>query len=236
MRYNLKRLSVFFFVLTLITVISASERKKPEKKEHQQMIVSRALIEDDFSGIESTPIVRAFISWMNETQGDILVLPPTDGDGLFYDVAIKGTSQGSGAFEMSLEADGRVPDPWSKGCRNSFYIVRTTSKSDVVKALDGENRTILAFTFTGCMFKFIVVVADRMRDEEMMYATMLHELGHMWGLPDNEEGQLSIMNGHYPTAKCITKNDISKVYALHNMSEFVPADGGCVPVEQSSAE
>lgn len=236
MRYNLKRLSVFFFILTLISIISASEKKKPEEVEHKQMIVSRALIEDDFSGIEAAPIVRSFISWMNETHGDILVLPPTEADGMFYDVVMKGTSQGSGAFEMSLDADGKIPDPWGPKCRHSFYIVRTTSKSDIIRALDGENRQILAFTFTGCMFKFIVVVADRMRNDEVMYATMLHELGHMWGLPDNEEGQLSIMNSHYPTSKCITKNDVARVYALHNMSQFVPQDGGCVPVEQSSAE
>lgn len=237
MRDRIKQLSVFLLISTLITAISASEPvKKEETNVREKMIVTHAMIEDDFSGLEIVPIVSAFISWMSVTHNDISILPPTEGDGLFYDVIMKGTGNGAGAFEMTLDADGKSPDPWSKTCRHTFFVIRTNSKSDIVKALDGKDRAILAFTFTGCTIKFIVVVADRMRDEEMLYATMLHELGHLWGLPDNEDGPTSIMNSHYPTSKCITKKDITRVYESHHMSKFAPQDTGCEPVVKPENE
>jgi len=225
MRKFFKHILVTAFVMSFIGSISASEQvRDPEKT---KLIDSRAMIQDDFSGLETTPIVMAFVTWMEETQGDILIMPPTDSDGMFFDLAMKGDSGDTKIFDMDLQADGSNPDPWSKGCRHTFYLIRITSSNPVVKALDGENREILAFTFTGCTFKFIAVVADRMRDEDMMYTTMLHELGHMWGLPDNKDGKTSIMNGSWPGSKCITKKDLHDVYDKHNKTGMEPKDRGC---------
>lgn len=239
MRKNVKQFLTFFLLSTFITAISASEpvkKEKPVQAERQKMIITNAMIEDDFSGLEIVPIVSAFMSWASVTHGDITILPPTENDGIFYDAIMKGSSKSNKIFEASVGSDGKTPDPWAAGCRHTFFVIRTNSTSEIVRALDGETRQILAFTFTGCMVKFIVIVADRMRDEQVLYATMLHELGHMWGLPDNKEGQKSVMNGEYPTAGCITKRDIANVYEAHRMSKMTPQDTGCEPHEQNEIE
>lgn len=85
----------------------------------------------------------------------------------------------------------------------------------------------MAFTFTGCSYKFIAVVADRMSNEKMMYTTMLHELGHMWGMKDNKEGSKSIMNGSWPGAECITKRDLREVYEIHGKKNKEQRAAGC---------
>lgn len=225
MRKFFKHILVTAFAMSFIGSISASEAVRDPMKTN--FIDSRALIQEDFSGIETTPIVNAFLSWMNETQGDIMIMPPTDSDVLFFDLALKGGEGQMKVFDMDLQADGSNPDPWSKGCRHTFYLIRVTSSHPVVKALDGEDRQILAFTFAGCAFKFIAVVADRMKDDQMLYTTMLHELGHMWGLPDNKGGKSSIMNGSWPGSKCITKKDLKDVYEKHNKAGLEPKDRGC---------
>lgn len=229
MRKFLKYSLVTAFIMSFIGTISASEPiRDPEKT---KLIDARALIQDDFSGLESGPIISAFVSWMNETRGDITIMPPTEADGLFYDIAIKGSGNDISVFDMDLQADGRNPDPWSKGCRHTFYVIRITSNHPVVKALDGEDKQIMAFTFAGCAFKFIAVVADRMRDENMLYTTMLHELGHMWGLPDNKDGKSSVMNGSWPGSNCITKKDLRDVYDKNNKQGMEPKDRGCPSVK-----
>lgn len=225
MRKIFKYILTAAFITSFIGSISASESvRDPEKT---KLIDSRAMIQDEFSGLETGPIVRAFVSWMEETQGDIEILPPTETDGMFFDLAVKGEGNDVNVFDMDLRADGSNPEPWSKGCRHTFYLLRITSNHPVVKGLDGENREILAFTFTGCTFKFIAVVADRMRDENMLYTTMLHELGHMWGLPDNKDGKTSVMNGSWPGSKCITKKDLQDVYDKHEKHGMEPKDRGC---------
>lgn len=229
MRKFLKYTLVTAFIMSFIGTISASEPiRDPEKT---KLIEARALIQDEFSGLETEPIVKSFFSWMEETTGDIEIMPPTEVDGLFYDIAIKGNGNDVSVFDMDLQADGSNPDPWSKGCRHTFYVIRITSSHPVVKALDGEDKQIMAFTFTGCAFKFIAVVADRMRDENMLYTTMLHELGHMWGLPDNKDGKISVMNGSWPGANCITKKDLRDVYEKNNKQGMEPKDKGCLSVK-----
>lgn len=228
---NLKKLAIFAFFTSFIGVLGASEAKRDPEKTH--LITTRAMIQDDFSGLEATPIVKAFVSWMEETRGDILVSPPNESDGVFYDVVMKGDGNDLQVFDMDLKSDGSTPDPWDKGCRHTFYIVRVTSNNSVVKAIDKDRDSeVLAFTFSGCAFKFIAVVADRMRDEKMMYTTMLHELGHMWGLPDNKDGQLSIMNGSWPGSSCITKKDVADVYNRNGKPSAAPKDTGCTAKEQ----
>lgn len=225
MRRFLKQTVVVLTTMSFIGAISASEAKRdPEKS---MIIDSRALIQSDFSGIETRPIVRAFVTWMNETEGDIMIMPPSDADALFFNLIMKDGDGDLRVFDMELDQDAKVPEPWAKNCRQSFYIIRVTSENAVVKALDGEDRQIMAFTFEGCVFKFIAVVADRMQDEEMMYTTMLHELGHMWGLKDNTRGKDSIMNGSWPGSKCITKHDLQDVYDVHHKHGMAPPKSGC---------
>lgn len=226
MRKLLKRTAIVMVVTSFIGTLSASEAKRDPVKTH--LIDSRAMIEDSFSGLETKPIVSAFVTWMNETQGDILIMPPTEADGMFYDLIMKGDAGEVNLDPELLSADGRVKEPWSKGCRQTFYVIRITSNHPIVKALDGEDKQIMAFTFTGCVSKFIAVVADRMRDEDMMYTTMLHELGHMWGLPDNKAGTNSIMNGSWPGSNCITKRDLSDVYSVMDKPGMEPKETGCV--------
>lgn len=225
--------STFFAAVAFIGVISASDAADPVRNSvNSQLIESRALIEDDFSGLETKPMIRAIFSWMKETQGDIDVMPPTDEDSLFYDIAIKGESEGKNIFDIDLTADATNLDPWQKGCRHTFYVIRVNSGHPTVKFLDGKDRQIMAFTFTGCSFKFIAIVADRMKDDQMLYTTMLHELGHMWGLKDNKEGKESIMNGSWPGPNCITKKDLRDVYAVMGKKGMEPKEGGCTPEKQ----
>ena len=225
MRKLLKRAAITLLITSFIGTLSASEARRDPAKTH--LIDSRAMIEDNFSGLETGPIVRAFVTWMNETEGDILIMPPTEGDGLFYDLIMKADSKEVNLDPDVLAADGKIKDPWSKGCRQTFYVIRITSAHPIVKALDGEDRQIMAFTFAGCVSKFIAVVADRMRDEEMMYTTMLHELGHMWGLPDNKSGANSIMNGSWPGSNCITKRDLNDLYTSMDKAGMEPKETGC---------
>ena len=226
MRKIFRNVCVFSVVASLVGVLSASEARRDPQKTH--LISSRAMIQEDFSGLESTPIVMAFYAWMEETQGDISIDPPEEIDGFFFDAAVKGDSHELQVFDLDLKADATNPDPWQQGCRHTFYVVRVTSSHPTVKAIDsaGEgSREVLAFTFSGCNFKFIAVVADRMRDEEMLYTTMLHELGHMWGLPDNKAGKDSIMNGSWPSSMCITHKDIVDVYAANKKPGMEPKTG-----------
>lgn len=219
------------FLLSFIGVISASEQK-PRDPEKTKLIETNAMIVDDFSGLESTVIVKAFFNWINITEGDIMILPPDERDGLYFDFILKGDGKDMQVFDMDLESDGSIPDPWSNKCRHTFYVLRITSSHPVVKALDKDDRQIMAFTFTGCAYKFIAVVADRMRDENLMYTTMLHELGHMWGLKDNKEGPNSIMNGSWPGAPCITRRDMIEVYDIHGKRNMQPKNAGCVPKKE----
>jgi len=225
MRKLLKRAAITLLITSFIGTLGAAEAKRDPAKTH--LIDSRAMIEDNFSGLETTPIVKAFVAWMNETQGDILIMPPTEADGLFYDLIMKGDSKEVNLDPEALLADGKIKDPWSKGCRQTFYVIRITSNHPIVRGLDGEDRQIMAFTFAGCVSKFIAVVADRMKDEEMMYTTMLHELGHMWGLPDNKSGVNSIMNGSWPGSSCITKRDLADVYEAMGKGGMEPKETGC---------
>ena len=241
MRKFFKTTSIAVGMLLFVGIIGASKPKatQPVKKEPVEiadrpvMIASRALIQDDFSGVESEPIVKAFVSWMATTNGDVIITPPTEQDGAYFDLLMSDSNGNVNVFDMDLTADGSRPQPWSESCRHTFYILRLTSRHPVVKMLDnarsGESKEILAFTFTGCMYKFIAVVADRMRDQNLMYTTMMHELGHMWGLADNTAGSNSIMNGSWPGAMCITKKDIKDLYELHGRSDSIPADAGCDP-------
>jgi hypothetical protein len=229
--------TVVAILLSFIGIIGASKPSESQdanpsqhvqKKKHEEsgMLVSHALIQEDFSGVESEPIVKAFMSWMVETNGDIIIEPPTERDAVYFDLFMTDGNGNVNIFEMDLEEDAKKPEHWGPTCRNTFYIVRITSRHPVIKFLDKErNNEILAFTFSGCMYKFIAVVADRMRHQDLMYTTMLHELGHMWGLPDNKEGKNSIMNGSWPGASCITKRDIKELYELHGKKNSMPGTG-----------
>lgn len=225
MRNFFKYTMTVALVMSFIGAISASEAERDPEKTH--ILTTNAMIADEFSGIESALIVKSFLGWMNESRGDILILPPDEKDGLYYKFFLKGDSPEFSVFEMDLTADAKVKNPWAKECRHTFYVMRITSSHPVVKVLDGEDKTIMAFTFTGCSYKFIAVVADRMSNEKMMYTTMLHELGHMWGMKDNKEGGKSIMNGSWPGAECITKRDLREVYEIHGKKNKEQRDAGC---------
>lgn len=226
----IKHSLVVAFIMSFIRTISATELIIKDLSD-TKLISSRAIIQDDFSGLEVKPIVNAFISWMEETHGDIMILPPEKDDSVLYEEAMKGNSKEPNIFnDMELKADESVSNPWEKGCRHNFYVIRITSNHPIIKEFDLEGRYVMAFTFTGCVYKFIAVVADRMRDEKMLYITILHELGHMWGLSDNKDGKQSIMNGVWPMGStCITKKDLKEVYALYGKKGMVHKDSGCVP-------
>jgi len=219
-------------ILTLVGVLSAAEKPGRDPK-ISHLLTTQALITDSFSGMEITPIVRALRSWMKETSNDITILHPNRDDAVFYEMIVRGRGE-SALSNVSFEyPDDSEENPWRSGCKKTFYIIRTTSHDPVVKYIDGRDGDpstgVLAFTYVGCLFKYIVVVGDRMENEEFMYITMLHELGHMWGLPDNEKGKLSVMNGMYPMAPCITKDDLREVYESFGKSRHTPKEGGCVP-------
>ena len=111
-RKSLKYSAVFFAATAFIGVISVSEASETTRdpiKSH--LIDSRAMIEDDFSGLELKPIVDAIFSWKKETQGDIDVMPPTEADGIFYDVVINGEVNGKNIFNIDLSADAANFDP-----------------------------------------------------------------------------------------------------------------------------
>lgn len=206
----------FVFLVCLISTLSFAEAPKNNKN----LIESYVLIEHKFSGVELNPIVDAFLTWSQETKNDIIVNPPTIEQKLyFHKVLLPNIGD-----EDSLALDNSDPKKaWGNSCSKNFYILRTVSSDPRVMLIDNiknennsDRRTgVLAYTFLGCKYKFIVVVADRINDEEMFKVVLMHELGHIWGLPDNEKGQLSIMNGMYPMSTCITKLDIQTLYDIH---------------------
>lgn len=231
----LKFVTVLTILLTFVGVLSAAEKPaRDPSKSH--LITSHALITEGFSGLELAPLSNAIRTWMKETSNDITVLPPEESDSIFYNMMIRGEDS-TVISDIALTYPDDYKNPWKVGCRNTFYVIRTTSRDPLVKAIDdqdGDPTTgVLAFTHPGCLFKYIVIVADRMDNEELMYVTMLHELGHMWGLPDNERGKLSIMNGMYPMAPCITKTDLFETYEVFGKGNQVPKKGGCIPNKTS---
>lgn len=235
MRKFLKTTMTIVSMLLLIGIIGASKPKenpdvivKADQAQREALITSRALIQEDFSGLEVEPIVKAFASWTVATVGDITVNPPTEQDAIYFDLLMNDSEGNVIVFEMDLKADGSNPQPWGPSCRHTFYVLRLTSRHPVVKMLDrtrGGGAEILAFTFSGCKYKFIAVVGDRMRDQNLMYTTMMHELGHMWGLVDNNAGPNSIMNGSWPGAMCITKKDVKDLYELYGRGRETPGTG-----------
>lgn len=228
--------TVLALVLAFVGALSAAEKpSRDPSKSH--LLTAHALITDGFSGLELLPLSNAIRTWMKETSNDIVVLPPEQSDSFFYKTLLRGEGD-SAISDIALSyLDDSKLNPWREGCRNTFYVIRTTSRDPLVKVIDdrdGDPSTgVLAFTYPGCLFKYIVIVADRMESEEFMYGTMLHELGHMWGLPDNERGLLSVMNGMYPMSPCVTKTDLFETYGVFGKGNHVPKAGGCVPDKKS---
>jgi len=224
--------------MTLIVgTVSATEKpvQKTEgpEKDHPALIDSRALILNDFSGMESKPIVEAFYTWMKETKGDVRIFPPVSADAVYFKKLYL-NDVGEFIFADSIQLDMAMiqngMNPWGSECPHTFYVLRTTSESSIVRAIDKskDGASTLAFTYSGCFYKFIFVVADRISTEEELRTVMMHELGHMWGLPDNERGRSSIMNGMYNNmSMCITKQDMRDLYDLYNPSMFLEKDMGC---------
>ena len=122
-------------------------------------------------------------------------------------------------------------DPWGPQCSNVFYVLRTTSEDPIVRGLDeAKGASTLAFTYSGCIYKFVFVVADRMSTIEELNTVMVHELGHVWGLDDNELGKESIMNGSYnDMSECITKRDMKELYKKRHASDKLRPEIGCTP-------
>lgn len=230
---RIKHLVIGSLLTLVVGTVSATEKPKVEEKhEHSAIIDSRALIANDFSGMESKPIVAAFYEWMKETKGDILIFPPVSADAEYFKkmyLTDDGDFIPSDNIQLDMSIVSAGLDPWGDDCSQTFYILRTTSESSIVRAIDStKDGSTLAFTYPGCFYKFIFVVADRISSEEEMKTVMIHELGHMWGLPDNQKGENSIMNGMYNNmSKCITKEDMKELYELHGASMFLEGDMGC---------
>lgn len=218
-----KLLGTFLFVTFLCMICVADE---PKTTTREPLIVSHSLLDSDFSLMESTPIIKAFFNWTVVTNGDILVLPPTDEDVEFFENSLSGNITNAEVIMADFRFTAK--DIWGPLCNQTFYILRINSKNSVIKEIEeARGGKTLAITFHGCKYKFIAVVSDRIESEKMMYDVMSHELGHMWGLDDNDKGENSIMSGHYPVSNCITKNDIKTLYHTHGIKLKDKENLGC---------
>jgi len=224
----------FMFFICLITTISFAE--PPSKKEYIPTIESYAYIEGKFSGVEIAPIIESFYTWINETRGDIKINPPTVEQRNYFYKVLKPSIIDDENLHLDYTKNPKIA--WGNSCSKNFFILRVLSNDPTVmliensKNSDNENESkkgILAYTFLGCRYKYIAIVADRIIDEEMFKSVIIHELGHMWGLPDNEKGNQSIMNSSYPMSTCITKSDLEDLYEIHGKKEKVKFFGGCNP-------
>lgn len=227
----MKRSIFFILMLCLITTISFAN--SPEKNT-SPLIESNAYIEGKFSGIEIKPIIDSFYTWMSETNGDIKIKPPTEEQRLYFYKLLKPALNDH--EELDLDYVKFPSIAWGNSCVKSFFIIRVLSSDPTVKLIDNyknddseSRKGTLAYTFLGCRYKFIAIVADRILDEEMFKSVLLHELGHMWGLHDNTKGDQSIMNGLYPMSDCITKSDIQDLYEIYEKPERAKKAKGCVP-------
>lgn len=219
----------FILFLCLITTISFADSPK-----NITLIESNAFIEGKFSGVEMKPIVESFYTWMSESNGAIKISPPTEVQrAYFYKIMRHAINDPD---ELDLDYTRHANIAWGGACSKDFFVIRVLSIDPIVRLIDNSKNSgdvdrqlgVLAYTFLGCRYKFIAIVADRIEDEEMFKLVVLHELGHMWGLPDNEKGKLSVMNGIYPMSKCITKSDIIDLYEAHKKN--VPTNiKGCSP-------
>jgi hypothetical protein len=220
---KLKNHLYFIFIISLITTISFAG-SPPNKN----IIDTHAYIEGKFSGVEVKPIVEAFYTWMEETKGGVTIRPPTlDQRAYFYNVLKPNITDDEA---LTLDLVKSPPVAWGGACSKDFFIMRVLSNDPIVMLIDGNKESgvgVLAYTFLGCKYKFIAVVADRIEDYEMFKLVLIHELGHMWGLLDNTKGNLSIMNGMYPMSKCITKSDIQDLYEIYDRKEVAKSLGGC---------
>lgn len=217
----------FILFICLITTISFAESPKSTV-----LIESNAFIEGKFSGVEIKPIVESFYTWMNVSNNAIKILPPTETQRTYFYKVMRNAI--SDPDELELDITKHPSIAWGGACSKDFFIIRVLSIDPIVRLIDNSKNSdnddrqlgVLAYTFLGCRYKFIAIVADRIEDEEMFKSVVLHELGHMWGLPDNEKGNHSIMNGIYPMSNCITKSDMIDLYEVHMKKP--PANiGGC---------
>jgi hypothetical protein len=218
----INHISFIFFVCFITTISFAGS---PSNK---NIIDTHAYIEGKFSGVEVKPIVEAFYSWMEQTKGGVTIHPPTlEQRAYFYNVLKPNITDDDA---LNLDQVKSVPVAWGGACSKDFFVMRVLSNDPIVMLIDGgkdSNVGVLAYTFLGCKYKFIAVVADRIEDADMFKLVLMHELGHMWGLLDNTKGNLSVMNGMYPMSKCITKSDIEELYEIYGRKEVAKSLGGC---------
>ena len=223
MKKLINHISFIFFVCFITTISFANSPNK-----NKEIIDAHVYIENKFSGVEVKPIVEAFYTWMGETKGGITIHPPTLEQKIYFHNVLKPNIVDDDS--LNLDHVKSAPVAWGGACSKDFFIMRVLSSDPIVMLIDqgkDSNVGVLAYTFLGCKYKFIAVVADRIQDDEMLKTVLIHELGHMWGLPDNTKGNLSIMNGLYPMSKCITKSDIEELYELYGKKEVAKSLGGC---------
>lgn len=191
-----KRSSIFYvFCLFLIALLLYPSFSNPTKKyllgptsAHKTIYVA-----DNFSEEEYGFVKDAAKEWADETKGIIT-----------FDIYFGFTFKN---YE-SMKYD-----------RNVMVLVKANSDEPIVDALDKRIKvTILGYFLTKTGTQTVLIVPDRLENEDLFRATVIHELGHSIGLKHIDERD-AIMYESLGSEVHLTKQDIKHLCKTYYCDE-----------------
>lgn len=195
----------------LLCVVFCLDCKIPEPKQapdgldnfQKEMLTSEIYIDSKFSSIERQLIVEGLREWERATDHMIVF-------------NIHNVRWTSGVDYYT------VPQPDSDGvieCTRDIHIVRVLSYDKVVVDISEQIKkeehlkefNLAGYANSTCQVKNVLLVADRVQNEEEYVSLTIHEIGHMLGLKHIRIGKTSAMvQGLQHSAPCVTKLDIQQ--------------------------
>lgn len=201
--------------------------------ESSKLVKGRILIDPEFSGPERKMIAKALKMWTDPLD-QVMQMEISEDPGeeaqemiVFQRMVMMQERVKAGAApepdEDSDEEDTFVDphdswdsfDPrtpfWSpaQGCNDRAMVIRVLSDNARIRFLEMKSKaTFVGWTDNGCHRKAILLVADRIDDEEEFVGVAAHEFGHLFGLKHDFKRKESVM---YPGAyfsHCVTRRDI----------------------------
>ncbi len=247
---------LLLFPVTLVSTCSSchptktaeSLGKAQQAAQVEPIIKGRVLIDPEFSGPERELILRGIRMWTNPLS-DVLKMEVSDNPGreafendMQQRMNLTQERAASGLPEPKEDEEDTWVDPHSKwnsfdprapfwsmseGCSSAVLILRFTSDSPVVKAVEkavsGNGHGVLyGHTNNSCHRKAIMLVADRLKTADEFTEVFAHEFGHVLGLRHDFESDVSIMHPEDKSTRCVTRRDVSSFCARWNCPKHRP--------------
>ena len=99
-------------------------------------------------------------------------------------------------------------DFWNvqKGCSDKLTILRVTSEHPMINGSEGINH-YMGLSHPFYKFKWVMLVVDRLQTVRAFEETIVHELGHSFGLKHSFVKKSGVMYVNLEQTLCVTKYD-----------------------------